>query len=82
MSVKELKQKIYSSVDMLSYKKMVLIADLLSMMTVDEETLTIETDLTDEERKLIQDDKLEFENHPENFVNLSDIIAERKSISI
>jgi hypothetical protein len=82
MSVNDLKQRIYSSVDMLSYKKMLLIADLLSMMTTNEEPLIIETDLTDEERELIQNDKLEYKNHPENFVNLTEIIAQRGATSI
>jgi hypothetical protein len=79
MSVKELKQQIYDNIELLSYKKMIIIADLLSAMN-ESYTQTDDFDLVSEDDLLeMKESKREFSENPDSFVNLTDYLSERSA---
>jgi hypothetical protein len=77
MSVKELKQQIYDNIELLSYKKMILIAELLSTMNEN----SIQSDdfdlVTDEDILEMSESKREFRDNPDSFISLTDYLSER-----
>jgi hypothetical protein len=79
MSVKELKQGIYNYVDALSYNKMVALYSFLSAMEDDYWKPIIETNLSEEEQKIVISSSFEYKKHPENFCSLDEYLQSRSA---
>jgi hypothetical protein len=77
MSVKELKQGIYSYVDNLSYNKIVALYDFLSAMEDEYWQPVIETDLTEEEHQIIEQGRLDYAAHPEDYCSFDEYLQNR-----
>jgi hypothetical protein len=79
MSAKELKQQINTNLDLLPYNKILIISQLLSAMTNDDDDFYIDTNLSEEDHAVVEESKREYKEHPENFTSLKDILAERNA---
>lgn len=63
----EIKKELHHLIDLMPMKKLKALRPLLYVLH-EQEDAVIETDLTPEEIKIIQDGEKEFEEHPENFI--------------
>ncbi|MDR0903091.1 MAG: hypothetical protein LBM59_00475 [Ruminococcus sp.] len=77
MSAKELRQQINTNLDLLPYNKILIISQLLSAMTDDDEEFYIDTNLSEEDHAAVEESKKEYKEHPENFISLQDYLKER-----
>jgi hypothetical protein len=73
MSETALREQAHTFIEMLSYEQVTVVNELLSFIITKDEPLIIETDLTEEEHRIIEASRQDYKNNPESFVNLSDL---------
>ena len=66
------RQELHSIINTMPERKLDALRPLFKML-VDDDTITIETDLTDEEHSLIEEGVKHYHEHPEDFVPLESI---------
>ena len=66
------RKELHNLIDTLPERKLKALRPLLDVLTEDE--LIIETDLTDEEKKWIEEGDRQFKEHPEDFVTLDSLL--------
>ena len=66
-----IRQELHGFIDEIAESKLEALRPLLSVLA--EDTIVIETDLTDEERRLIAEGKQEYRDNPASFTPLEDV---------
>jgi predicted Zn-dependent peptidase len=69
-----LREKIHEYVDEIPESKLTVLRPLLSELAND--AIVIETDLTDEEKRLVAEGIAEYDGNPDSFISLADFKAE------
>lgn len=67
-----IRQEILNCVESIPDEELAVLRPLLHMLAY--ERLIIETDLTDEEKEIIRQGRVEYEANPESFVRLEDVL--------
>jgi len=67
------RQELHSLINTMPERKLKALRPLFDVLVDDDDTIVIETDLTDEEHTLIEEGVKQYHEHPEDFVPLESI---------
>jgi hypothetical protein len=67
------RQELHSLINTMPERKLIALRPLFDVLIDDDDTVIIETDLTDEEHALIEEGVKHYHEHPEDFISLENI---------